>query len=130
MEFLLYFFAWASITGLIFLLAITLFDTEKLKGEYFIYASLSIILGFPVIYFILKFIFNLLMLWYYIFGIVLIFLGFISLIKPNVKAYIKSLIIILVIIVLYFFYDYRSILEINFDVKFDNEFILQGSEDL
>jgi hypothetical protein len=117
MQYLYLFLAWVSLVGLFVLFVLAFADTITFKTEYFIYAFLCISFVFPILYLALKFIFSLLMLWYYILGVALILLGIITLLKPNVKTYNKILIIILIVVILYIYYDYRSILEINFDVE-------------
>ncbi|MBC5840446.1 hypothetical protein H8R23_03430 [Flavobacterium sp. F-380] len=108
-----------SFATLVFFLVTAYADRIKLKPVNVIYVCLSICFGLPILYFALNLIFAFLMLWYYILGAALIVLGIMSLFIPNLKIYHKIIIIVLIGVTLILYYDYRSILEINFEVIFN-----------
>lgn len=110
------FLASVSLVVLVFLLSTVFADKIKFKTVDIIYAFLSIFFGIPILYLVLKIIFSLLMFWYYILGTALIVLGIMSLFISNVKTYHKIIIIVLIAVTLILYNDYRSILEIKFDV--------------
>lgn len=129
MEYLLLFLASVSLVVLVLFLLNAFGDKIEFKTANIIYIYLSICFGLPILYFALNVIFAFLMLWYYFFAAVLVSLGIMSLLKPNLKTYNKIIIVILTVITLYLYYDYRSILEIKFDVILDNKRIFNSNEE-
>lgn len=128
MEYLYLFLASVSLVVLVFFLLNAFADKIKLKTVNVIYVFLSICFGLPILYFALNIIFAFLMLWYYFFAVILISAGIIALLKTNLKTYNKIIIIVLIVVTLYLYYDYRSILEIKFDVILDNKRIFNSNE--
>jgi len=123
MEVINYIFIWGALTGLFVLLSIELVEKGEHFGKYLLYTYFSISIGIPILYWVLKITFNLLMIWYFILAIVLIVLAGMALTKPNVKKTNKFFIIVLTVLSLYLLYDYRGILEIDFTVKINHQLI-------
>jgi hypothetical protein len=126
MEYLNYIFVIVALTLLIVLLSIALLKEDNNDDNFLFYIFLSISIGIPMLYWVLKLTFNILMLWYFILAIVLIVLAGMALNKPNVKKINKFFIIILTVISLYLLYDYRKILEIDFSIKINHQLIFAG----
>ena len=123
MEYLNYIFVIVALTLLIVLLSIALLKEDNNDDNFLFYIFLSISIGIPMLYWVLKLTFNILMLWYFILAIVLIVLAGMALTKPNVKKTNKFFIIVLTVLSLYLLYDYRGILEIDFTVKINHQLI-------
>ena len=75
----------------------------------------------PILYYVLVFIFGLVALWYYLLCIGIIIAFFVLIQNKEEKWIYKFAIIILTMASLYFLYDAKSILEIKFEVTFDNK---------
>lgn len=117
-----------SLSVLVFFLGKAYADRIKLKTADVVAVYLCISFGLPILYIALKLIFAILMLWYYLFAAILLSLGIMSLIITDSKAYTKIIIMVLIVVTLYLFYDYRSILEIKFDVILDQKRIFISNE--
>jgi hypothetical protein len=126
MEYLNYIFVIVALTLLIVLLSIALLKEDNNDDNFLFYTFLSISIGIPMLYWVLKLTFIIFMLWYFILAIVLIVLAGMALNKPNVKKINKFFIIILTVISLYLLYDYRKILEIDFSIKINHQLIFAG----
>ncbi len=75
----------------------------------------------PILYYVLVFIFGLVALWYYLLCIGIIIAFFVLIQNKEEKWIYKFAIIILTLASLYFLNDAKSILKIQFEVKFDNK---------
>lgn len=126
MEYINYIFIWGALTGLFILLSIALVEKDDNLGKYLLYTYFSISIGIPMLYWVLKITFNLLMIWYFILAVVLIVVVVMALIKPNVQKINKFFIVVLTILSLYLLYDYRAILEIDFVIKINHHPIFIG----
>ena len=105
------------------LLLLTLYkgyDTDNLFFKFYaiFFASYIVI---PILYYVLVFIFALVTLWYYLLCIGIIIAFFVLIQNKEEKWIYKFAIIILTMASLYFLYDAKSILEIKFEVTFDNK---------
>ena len=129
MEYLNLFLASVSFGVLVFFLMKTFADKLEHQTVNIIYAYLGICFVLPILYFVLNIIFAFLMLWYFFFAAILVSLGIMSLLKPNLKTYNKIIIIVLIVVTIYLYYDFRSILEIKFDVILDNKRIFNSNEE-
>ncbi len=126
MEYLNYIFVIVALTLLIVLLSIALLKEDDNIDNFLPYTFFSISIGIPMLYWVLKLTFILLMLWYFILAIVLIVIAGMALNKPNVKKTNKFFIVVLTVLSLYLLYDYRKILEIDFSIKINHQLIFAG----
>jgi hypothetical protein len=126
MEYLNYIFVIVALTLLIVLLSIALLKEDDNIDNFLLYTFFSISIGIPMLYWVLKLTFILLMLWYFILAIVLIVIAGMALNKPNVKKTNKFFIVVLTVLSLYLLYDYRKILEIDFSIKINHQLIFAG----
>ena len=74
MEYINYIFIWGALTGLFILLSIALVEKDDNLGKYLLYTYFSISIGIPMLYWVLKITFNLLMIWYFILAVTSVFL--------------------------------------------------------
>ena len=105
-------------------LLVTTFPEFKISIENIILIIIAII----IIYVVLKFLALIISLWYFIFGIFLLGIGIAIAFNKEIKIIKRILIFSLIVFILFFLYQYKSILIVVFDVKFNNHPVFEDYE--